>query len=108
MKNKLNWHIYSHQERNAVINHLKAIISSADGYIISSNFFSDIAMNLTVEIEERNIKTLHYLLSQEMSISKFDVNTFDQASKKEWWIFLNINFGQGKGDLKINIPNVPG
>ena len=108
MKNKLNWEVFTNQERNNAIEDLKRIISSNGGFILNSNFFSDLALSLTIEIEERKIEDLHDALSRVVTISELGNSKFDKESEKEWWLFLNINFTKGKGDLKINIPEVPG
>ena len=108
MNNKLNWNIYTSKDRIYAIDVIKKNISSSDGYIISSNFFSDIALSLTLEIEERNIEKLHNAISSEMNISELEENKFDHDSEKEWWVFVNITFSKGTGDLEISIPEVPG
>jgi hypothetical protein len=108
MKNKLNWEIFSNQERNSVIDDLKRIISSNDGFIVNFNFFSDLSLSLTVEIEERKIENLHNALRSEVTISELGHRKLNKESMKEWWLFVNVNFNKGKGELKINIPEVPG
>ena len=108
MKNKLNWNIFSDQDRNKTINDLKVTISSSGGFIVNSNFFSDLALSLTVEIEEKDIARLYSKLNETMSIEEVSFENMSDTSVKEWWIFLNITFVSGKGDLKIEVPEVPG
>lgn len=108
MKGKLNWKIFSVQERNKAIEAFKAIISSNDGFIVNSNFFSDLALTLTIEIEERRIKELHSAISQVANVSELEDIPFNPESVDEWWIFLNINFIGGTGELKTIVPEIPG
>jgi hypothetical protein len=108
MLKKLNWEAYSSDDRNKTIEETKAIISRNDGYIMNFNLFSDLALTLSIEIEEHRIAKLHEGLSQVLKVSDFDAGTINQESKKEWLIFLNISFTSGTGELKIKIPEVPG
>jgi hypothetical protein len=108
MKNKLNWEVFSNQERNNLIEELKRIISSNDACIVNFNFFSDLALSLTIEIEERKIENLHNELSRVVTISEIGVSKFDEDSVREWWLFLNVTFNKGKGNIKMHIPDVPG
>jgi len=96
------------QERNKAIEELKGIISNNGGFIINSNFFSDLALSLTIEIEEKDILKLHSTIEESMKISESGLENLNAKSKAEWWIFLNITFSQGTGDLKTDVPNVPG
>ncbi len=104
MQKKLNWQVISNDERNIIIETIKNIISSSDGCIMNFNMFSDIALTLSVEIEENKIQTLHKALSRVANISILDVHNINLDSKKEWLIFMNISFGKGKGKLKQEIP----
>ena len=108
MTNKLNWKIFSAQDRNKTLEALKDIISSNDGFIVDFNFFSDLALTLTIEIEERRIKGLHSAISQVANISELENIAFNPESVKDWWIFLNISFAEGTGELKVIIPEIPG
>ena len=63
---------------------------------------------LNTGLPEKNVEKLHYALNLKMNISELDDGKLDQDSEKEWWAFLNINVSKGTGNLKINIPDVPG
>ena len=106
--NKLNWQLFSNQDRITAIEALKAIISKNDGYIVNFNLFSDLALSLTVEIEEQNISNLYSELETIISISESKPGNIDDHSKKDWWILMNVSFSKGKGNLKVEIPDVPG
>ncbi len=106
MKSKLNWEAFSNRNRIEVIEEVKQLILDHDGYIIHFKMFSDLALNLNIEIEADKIPTLHQALSSKMSISELENHLFD--SKKEWLIFIHLSFGQSHGNLRHEIPEVPG
>jgi hypothetical protein len=108
MKHTLNWSLFSKKDRHEAINDLKDIIAENHGWIVTSNFFSDLAMSMTIEIQEKDIACLHTEIGKLMTVSALKIDDIDEQSDIEWWIFLNINFAQGKGDLRIEIPKVPG
>lgn len=108
MQEKLNWQAFSNNDRNQVIENIKNEISNADGYIINFNLFSDLALTLSIEIEENKIEALHKSLSHIVNLSAIEFNNLNSTSKKEWLIFINISFSKGKGYLKQKIPDVPG
>ena len=106
--NKLNWQAFSNQERNKAIEELKRIIFKNDGYIINFNLFSDLALSLTIEIEENKILELYKELVRVIKISESKPENIDNDSEKEWWVLINLSFSKGKGNLKVEIPSVPG
>ena len=108
MQKKLNWEAFSNNERNKVIEELKNTVSSSDGYIINFNMFSDLALTLSIEIEENKIQILHKALSSVLNVSELNPHELNLESKKEWLIFISISFSRGKGELKQEIPDVPG
>ena len=108
MQKKLSWKAFSNNERNAVIEAIKHAISICDGCIINFNMFSDLALNLSIEIEENKIQELHCALSLVVNVSELDLHDINLESKKEWLIFINTSFSRGKGELKQKIPEVPG
>ena len=108
MQKKLSWQVFSNDDRNKVIEAVKNIVSTSDGCIMNFNMFSDLALTLTIEIEENKIQTLHRALSLVVNISELELHDMNLESKKEWLIFMNISFGRGKGELKQEIPEVAG
>ena len=104
MQKKLNWNAFSNDDRNKVIEAVKNTISNSDGCIMNFNMFSDLALTLSIEIEENKIQTLHRALSLVLNISELELHEINLESKKEWLIFMNISFGRGKGELKQVIP----
>ena len=108
MKNKLIWTAYSSKHRIEIIENIKDIISKNDGYIMNFNMFSDLAINLSIEIPEDRIIELHTALNSILKISNISSEDVSNKSKKEWVIFMNISFSKGTGELKIKMPEVPG
>ena len=108
MQKKLNWQLFSNENRYEIIENIKNVISNSDGYIVNFNMFSDLALSLSVEIEENKIQKLHRVLSQIVNVSELKLDNINLESKKEWLIFMNISFGRGKGELKQEIPEVSG
>ena len=108
MLKKLNWQAFSNEDRNEIIEKVKQVITSSEGYITNFNMFSDLAMSLSIEIEEAGIQSLHQALGSLLNISDLEAETVNPNSKKEWLVFINISFGSGTGDLKGIVPDVPG
>lgn len=108
MQKKISWEAFSNDDRNKVIEAIKKTIASCDGCIINFNMFSDLALSLSIEIEENNIQKLHKGLTKVVIISDLELSNINLKSKKEWLIFLNTSFTNGKGILKQEIPEVPG
>ena len=108
MLKKLNWTCYTNKPRLSVIENIKEVISSSDGYIMNFTMFSDLALSLSVEIPEDDIVSLHNALSAIVTVSPIDSAVDIGNSKKEWLVFMNISFSKGTGELKIETPDVPG
>ena len=108
MRKKLNWELYTNSNRNTIIESFKDVISNNDGSIMNFNMFSDLAMTLSVEIEENRIEDLHNELSLLAGISEIGYDDFSSNSKKEWLIFMTISFTKGTGEIKQVIPEAPG
>ncbi len=106
--NKLNWKGYTAANRNESIEAIKGIVNDHHGSIMNFNMFSDLGINLSIEIAEQDIVGFHESLSKSITVSSLESDGINQNSTKDWLIFLNISFGQGTGELKIEIPEVPG
>ena len=59
MIKKLNWEAYSSHKRIIAIEEIKQVIINNGGYIINYNMFSDLAISLSIEIEENQILIFH-------------------------------------------------
>lgn len=108
MKKKLNWTCYSGKPRIEIIEDIKDVISSSDGYIMNFTMFSDLALSLSIEIAEDGIIKLHNSLCEIITVSSIDTKISIGNSKKDWFVFINVSFSKGVGDLKFKTPDVPG
>ena len=108
MIKKLYWEAYSSRERMLAIEEIKHSLLRNDGYIINFNMFSDLALSLSIEIEEKHIIALYTSLQKVVSISDLDTNIFESDSNQEWMIFMNISFSKGTGNMQHEKPMVDG
>ena len=104
MKN-IFWKAYSNKGRYEVIEDVKRSISRF-GDIIDFKLFSDISINMTIEIEESAIPGLYADLKKIIAIADYD--HLPSSFNTERTIFLNLTFSAATGNLKIETPVVPG
>lgn len=105
---KLNWKATTQEDRIIAIEQIKTTISSNNGCITHFNMFSDLAMSLTIEVEEKDISQLHNALQTITHISELENEKASPTSITEWTIFMNITFGKGTGKLTHDTLAVPG
>lgn len=108
MLKKLNWQGYTNDNRNLVIDKVKTAINKSEAYIVNFNTYSDLALSLSLEVEEKSIRPLYNSMAEILTLSAQKLDVLDQNSNTEWLVLMNISFGSGKGDMKSDIPNVPG
>ena len=108
MQKRLIWQAYTNDDRHKIIEAVKQGISVNDGSIMNFNMFSDLALSLSIEIDENRMLDLHRTLSGILEISDFNAESIEPKSTKEWLVFINISFGGGKGQLRTEKPAVPG
>lgn len=99
------WTGLSKEERHSAIDEIQRVISDY-GYVVDVHFFSDISLSMTIEIEESKIDDLYEELTKIIEIQTTEY--LHSTSKKERTVYLNITFAKGTGNLKIEIPSVPG
>jgi hypothetical protein len=105
-KNKnLYWKGFCNEDRNAAIYKIEDIVNS-HGYITDSHMYSDIEICLKIEIEEKKIYNLYNELKSYITIN--EVNDIKSDSSRDRIVLINITFTQGTGNLKIEVPAVPG
>jgi hypothetical protein len=104
MIRKLNWELFSPQERAPAIDELKRSINRCDGNIITCEMFSDLSMNLILEIAEKHVSDLHTELQKVVDISDLDKQLISDDTENEWTILMNINFAKRTGKLKSQKP----
>lgn len=105
MVKNIFWTGYCYQNRVIAISEIEVIVNKF-GYITDFKQYSDISIMIKVEIEELKIDDLHSTLGQYINLNNFE--KINSMSQKERVIFLNITFTTGKGDLRVEIPAVPG
>ena len=99
------WTGFSDDERHSAINKIQSVVSKY-GDVVDVHLFSDISLSLTIEIEEFKIDKLYDELTKIISVQKPEF--LNSISKKERTIYLNITFSKGTGNLRIEVPSVPG
>lgn len=101
----LYWKGFCNRNRNAAIYELESIINSF-GYITDFHMYSDIEICLKIEIEEWKINNLYRELGSYLTLN--EVIDMNSDSDRERIVLINITFTQSTGNLKIEVPAVPG
>lgn len=104
VSNSIFWSAVGHGDRITVISECERIIDNY-GFIMEFKKFSDLALSLYIDVESNKIPRLYEALKSVLNLDVFD---FKEVNEKTHTIFLNISFADGHGDLKQEIPNVPG
>ncbi len=99
------WTGFSNDERHCAINKIQSVVSKY-GDVVDVHLFSDISLSMTIEIEEFKIDKLYDELTKIIGVQKPEY--LNSISKKERTIYFNITFSKGTGDLRIEVPSVPG
>lgn len=99
------WMGYSNAGRHHSIMRVREIVASY-GDIVDFKLFSDISVVMTLEIQERNVDDLFSKLTEEIKLDEYD--RLNSTSNNERVIYLNLTFTQATGDLKVEVPSVPG
>ena len=101
----LYWKGFCNKDRNIAIYEIENVINQF-GFIIDFHMFSDIEISIKIEIEEQNIYKFYTDLK-----TCLDLNDFEDLNPKSNYdrtILLNITFSKSTGNLKIEVPAVPG
>jgi len=108
MLKKQFWEGFTNIERLDAINKIQNIISNNSGCIINFNRFSDLALSLMLEVEPDKVIALYEALNNYMTVTGLPEGYENEKTLRDITIFFNITFGKGKGDLSIEVPQVPG
>lgn len=95
---------YCPLERTAGISELELIIGKY-GFLTDFKIFSDISISMIIEMEEGKVGDLYADLKNLTSLHDFES---PGRSPRECLVFLNVTFTRGSGDLRIDVPDVPG
>lgn len=96
---------YSDQQRLTAIPEIEQIIGR-HGFITDFKMFSDISLSIAIEIPENQVAALYQELKTCMRLE--DEPALHSDSRRECTLYLNVTFTMGSGDLKQEVPNVPG
>ena len=101
--NKYYWAAISNDERINAINEITGIVNR---FATISNFqkFSDISLNLILELEECYLNNLLNELKEILSLDSINASFPD--SKTPCIVLLNITFTKGTGYLEIEVPDI--
>jgi hypothetical protein len=99
------WTGYCNKERVVAITDIEKIVNSY-GYIMDFKQFSDISMSIKIELKELNIDQLYNVLRKYMTLHDF--GKLESSSDVDRVVFLDVTFVKGTGDLRIEIPAIPG
>ena len=99
------WSGIWNDDRLAGIRRIEGCINQY-GAITDFKFFSDLSVSLVIEIGETGIQPLFENLIKIMDISKHDETIPETAS--EYVILFNVTFTRGSGNLRVEVPAVPG
>ncbi len=96
---------YCSEDRMQAISEIRNIIDK-HGFILDYKRYSDVLISLSVEIEEQKIMALYKQLEEYMKLEDFEYLV--SSSSKECLILLNVTFTKSTGDMKIEVPAIPG
>lgn len=103
--NNIFWKGYSNNERHSTIRQIQRAVS-AYGDVVDFILFSDFSISMTIEIVEANLDGLYDELRNIIGLEKSE--HLHSVSQKERTLYLNITFTNATGNLKMEIPSVPG
>lgn len=102
--NRYYWSGISSDERIKAISEITSTVSRYAA-IINFQRFSDISLNLLLEVEENRLMDLHKSLKKIISFVSPDASSSDSSA--DCLLLLNITFLKSTGDLEIEVPNIP-
>ena len=105
MMRNIFWSGFTSEDRTGAIAEIEKIINPF-GFIIDFKPFSDISLSLVIEAEEAHIDQMYEALSTYLHMEDFD--RLNSTLSRERTIYLSVNFTNAMGNLKNEIPAVPG
>ena len=76
------------------------------GYILNFQRFSDLSLGLLIETGATRLSELYAELQAVMDMEGLEAVPADSSG--DCVVFLNVTFTHGRGQLRIEVPNVPG
>ena len=102
---KYYWIGYCRENRIVATEKIAAIINEY-GCLITANMFSDISTSFTIEVASKKADALNKALNDYIHLA--DQGMVAPPNAEEITIMLNVTFTKGTGNLKIEVPAVPG
>lgn len=102
---RVYWTGYCYKPRNQAIYEINQIVNQY-GALLDFKMFSDVSMSLVIEIEARNLAVLKHALQEWVQID--EDAPFESNGKQTCFILAHLTFTKGTGNLKIEVPAVPG
>jgi len=99
---------FASEDRHNIIESVQDIVNDSKCFLISYKMFSDLQMSMYIEMKEHRLLNFYHRLSKKIKLSVFDLNDYDVHSKKTCRVYLNVSFVKGVGNLKVNVPKIPG
>ena len=78
------------------------------GFITDFKQFSDLAVSISIEIEAGKVMPLYNALALTFKMAGFKDLGVAISDKTATIILFNLSFARGSGDLRVEIPSVPG
>lgn len=104
-EHNLFWKASTGKDRYQVIQDIEACVSRF-GFISEFKQFSDLDMNLCLEVETAKIANLLSALQNILHVD--DQGSKPDLHKTSQIIYLHLSFLKGTGNLTIEVPAVPG
>lgn len=104
-KPQFYWKAYCNKERHVAIHQIENIVNQY-GFITDFHMFSDMELNLKIEIAENKIIRLYEALNEFMETGGYSAT--ETLSTTERLLLLNITFTKSTGNLIIEVPAIPG
>ena len=102
---KLYWEGVSHKERTTGISEIEQVVNK-HGFLLDFKMFSDISISMIIELPERKVDQLYTDLETYMAMDPFE--KIGSENTRDCTVLFNVVFAKGSGDLKIEVPSVPG
>jgi hypothetical protein len=101
---KIFWEGISTDDRMKSISDITSIVQKFST-LINFQKFSDISLNLILEVDCEKLTLLWNELSVVLTMSGTKVH--ENYHENVYLIFFNITFAKGSGDLELEVPNIP-
>jgi hypothetical protein len=68
--------------------------------------YSDVAISMVIEMEDCHLEAMYHALAEVLDMDDSDLSC--PAQRSGCWVYLQIFFPHGTGDLQIEVPAIPG